>query len=261
VNLPDGSAGSRLVLVADFDPAAVTRALASIGRGTWSERPRTLVWLVIDDGQSKRIATAAQVAALASFVDRARERGIDTVFPQMDARDAAAIDAETLWSGAPSAALAAASRYANTALVARLRRDGASWHGAFALLDGGPPAQWTAENADAATLLAWAAAGLADRLAQRYTIAPADRVVGDYRVWLTDLRSAADFADAVAYLGRLSLVDALTPEGADGQRLLVKLRLNVRLEKMRDVLGLGDVMVWDDAGASDGAQATFRLRH
>jgi uncharacterized protein len=259
--LPDGSAGSRTTLVAQFDPDAVARALAATGRGVWTERPRTLVWLVIDDGTNKRIASAAQIAALSSLTGRARERGIDIVLPQMDTRDTAAIDAETLWSGAPASALAAASRYATTALVAKLRRDGSAWQGTFALLDGGPPATWSASNADAATLLSWAASGLADRLAQRYTISPADRVAGDYRVWLSDLRGAADYGDALAYLSQLSYVDTVVPEGADGKRVLLKLRLNVRLERMAEVLALGDVLEWDAAGPADGAQATFRLRH
>lgn len=259
--LPDGSAGTRTVLVAQFDPAAVARALAAVGRGVWTERPRTLVWLVIDDGTTKRIASAAQVAALSSFTGRARERGIELVFPQMDGQDTAAIDAETLWNGPTSAALAAASRYSGTALLAKLRRDGAGWQGTFALLDGGPPALWNATNADAATLLAWAASGLADRLAQRYAIKPEDRVAGDYRVWLADLGSAGDYAAAMAYLATLSSVDSVVPEGADGKRVLLKMRLNIRLERMRDVLALGDVLSFDDAGAADGAQATFRLRH
>ncbi len=257
----DGLQTTRTLLVANFMPAGIAEALGLLGRGVWGERPRTLVWLVIDDGNNKRIASAQQVAALTAFTSKARERGVSAVFPQMDAEDLGRIDAETLWSGNAESALAAAQRYANTALVARLRRNGAGWTGQFSLLDAGPPAQWAASNMDASAVLAAAAAGLADRLAERYTVAPGDRVVGDYRVWVSEINGANDYGAALAYLQGLSVVDAAVPEGAAGTRMLVKLTLNVRLERMRQILTLGNVLAYDDAAPADGAQATFRLLH
>ena len=117
----DGAPVLRDSLQARFDPAGVQAALASLGRSVWSERPRTLVWLVIDDGSTRRIASAAQVAALGALTGAARERGVDLALPQMDAEDLARLDPDTLWGGPSSAALAAASRYGTpVALVVRL---------------------------------------------------------------------------------------------------------------------------------------------
>src|SRR5688572_165898 len=125
----------------------------------------TLVWLVIDDGTRKTIASAAQVAALTPMTTKAAERGIALAFPELDGNDLARIDADTLWSGDPRKALAAAQRYrAAQALVARLSRSGASWNGRMTLVDAYGAEEWLAQHPDSSSVLVDAASGLADRL-------------------------------------------------------------------------------------------------
>jgi uncharacterized protein len=249
-------------LVAQFDPAGVERALRGMGRSTWAERPPTLVWLLIDDGGAKRVASAAQVEALVALTREAEQRGIVLLFPQMDPQDYARADPDRLWDGSPEKALAGAARYnAPVALVARLARSGQGWQGRFTLVDGGGSVDWSASYADANSVLAAAAAGLADRLAQRYAIPPADRQAGDYRIWIADVRTPLDYGTALSYLENLSVVESITPIGADGDRLLVQARLEVTLNRLGILLALQDVMTLDATAEAVGAQATLRLRH
>lgn len=252
----------RTWLVAQFDPEGVERALRGIGRSSWVERPATMVWLVIDDGGAKRIASAAQVEALGALTQAAAARGVALVFPQMDPQDYAAADPQVLWEGSPGKALGAAARYnASCALVARLERSGQGWRGRFTLVDGGGSLDWNASYADANSVLAAGAAGLADRLSQRYAIPPADRQPGDYTLWIADVRSPVDYGTALSYLENLSVVSAISPVGADGDRLLVQARLEVTLDRLRVLLALQDVLSFDDTVETVGAQATLRLRH
>jgi uncharacterized protein len=257
-----GQPVARTWLVAQFDPVRVEAALRGIGRSTWAERPPTLVWLLIDDGATKRVASAAQVDALGALTREAEQRGVPLLFPQMDPQDYATADPERLWDGAPDKALAGAARYdAPVALVARLARSGQGWQGRFTLVDGGGSVGWTASYADSNSVLAAAASGLADRLAQRYAIPPADRQPGDYQLWIADVRSPLDYGTAVSYLENLSVVGSITPIGADGDRLLVQAHLEVTLNRLRVLLELQDVMAFDDTAETVGAQATLRLRH
>jgi len=257
-----GQPVARTWLIAQFDPAGVERVLAGIGRSAWVERPLTMVWLVIDDGGAKRVATSAQVEALGALTREAQARGIALAFPQMDPQDYAAADPEGLWDGAPAKALSAAARYnAPTALVARLARSGEGWRGRFTLVDGGGATDWSASYADANSVLAAGATGLADRLAQRYAIPDADRQPGDYTLWISDLRSPLDYGTALSYLENLSIVGAITPVGADGDRLLVQAHLEVTLPRLRQLLALQEVLQFDDTVETVGAQATLRLRH
>jgi hypothetical protein len=260
----DTSAGGTPVvrdyLQARFDPAGVQSALESLGRTLWRERPRTLVWLVIDDGSTRRIASAAQVAALTALTGEARERGIEIVLPAMDAEDIARIDPDTLWGGPSNAGLAAASRYGTpVALIVRLSRAGAGWSARLTLVDGARPDDWSGSFADAGAALAAAAGGLADRLVQRYAMAAAERVVADYTVAIAGVTSAEDYARVTAYLGALSVVSAFQPAAAEGSTLTVAATLTVTPARLRQVLALGGVLAFDEGALADDRRIALRL--
>jgi|GEM_PF-1550102 hypothetical protein len=260
----EASSGSapvvREYLQARFDPVQLAAALAAIGRSVWAERPRTLLWLVIDDGSTRRIASAAQVSALDALSRHARERGISIQLPTMDAKDIARVDADTLWSGPSSAAYAASSRYGTPiALVVRLARSGASWSGRFSLADGARSDDWSGNYADANAALVAAVSGLADRLAQRYAVAAVERVVGDYVINIAGVNSAEDFARVQAYLAGLSVLSAFATTGAEGTTLTLAATLNVTPARLRQVLTVGGVLVFDDGALADERRIGLRL--
>jgi hypothetical protein len=263
----DGKTEVRTLLVAQFDRAGVEDLLTQLGRAVWSgPRPPVLVWLLIDDGALKRIASDAQSSALGALTGAASERGLTLQFPRMDLEDTQRADPEALWSGPASSAAEATKRYATPyALIARLSRTATGWSGRFTLTDGSTGTDWTASGADSNTVLTAGANGLAERLMRRYSIAPEEREVADFRVAVAGLRSAADYGTVLEFLGNLPAVGAAVPEGADGERLLLKLTLNVSLERFRQMLALERVLEFDDTPPAEGqpqpegVQATLRL--
>ena len=241
-------------------PAPAAPVAPAGGEAAAAPQGQALVWLVIDDGTRKTIASAAQVAALGALTETAAARGVVLRFPTLDGNDLARVDADTLWSGDPRKALAAAQRYGTpTVLVARLSRSGAEWRGRMTLVDAFGSESYEAQHADSSSVLAAAATGLADRLAQRSAAAEGERVVADHELWIAGLRGAGDYGRALRYLESLPVVESVTPEGADGDRLLVKARLNVRLERLQQLLALGDTMALDDPAPPAGSQAVLRL--
>lgn len=223
--------------------------------------PPTLVWLVIDDGTRKTIASATQVAALGAMTGVATQRGIELKFPTLDGSDLARVDADLLWGGDPRKALAAAKRYGTpVTLIARLSRNGSQWQGRMTLVDAYGSEDYVTQHAESSSVLADAAAGLADRLEKRQLVAASERVVADHYLWIAGLRSAADYGRALKYLESLPVVEAIAPEGAEGDRLLVKARLNVPPERLAQMLSLGNTMLVDDAPPPPGSQAVLQLR-
>lgn len=258
-----GQPSSRLWLQAEFDRAGVDALLARAGVPQWgTERPLTLVWLVIDDGRSKTIASASQVAALGALTGAAEQRGIQLQLPAVDSEDLARIGPEELWSGGAEKAHAAAQRYgARATLVARLARSGSGWTGRFTLVDSGGSAEWSASYLDSNSVLAAGANGLADRLAQRFSIAPGDRVVADFHMVVEGVDGPTDYGRVLDYLAGMTAVGAVFPEGAEGNRLLLKLTLNVGLERFGQMLALGDVLEMDAAQDPAGTTpALLRVR-
>jgi hypothetical protein len=257
---PGGTPQVREYLQARFDPAGLQAALGALGRGVWGERPRTLLWLVIDDGSARRIAASTQVSALGALTRRARDRGIEIALPRMDAEDLARIDPDTLWGGPSSAGLAAAARYGTpVVLIARLSRAGAGWQARFSLVDGGRPDDWSGTFADANAALAAAADGLADRLAQRFAVAAAERVVAQYEVSVAGVDSPDDFARVLSYLGTLSVVQSATPIGAEGSSLSLAVTFTVGPARLRQVLALGGVLAFEEGALAADRRIALRV--
>jgi hypothetical protein len=249
-------------LSVQFRREGVDELLTRLGRAVWSApRPSTLVWMVIDDGGNKRVASAAQVAALGALTGTARARGLGLVLPALDAAEIEQVNAHALWEGQTEPAFAAASRYgAQAALVVRLARSAKGWSGRFTLLDGGPTEQWSAEQADANDVLFAAAQGLADRLARRYAVAASERVVGDYLVWVSGIKNAAEFANVLSYVRAHPAVQAVSTHGARAGALELSVRLNVAPERWVAMLTQQNVLAADTDQAPRRGRVDLKLR-
>lgn len=260
VPVPGGGEAVRSALVASFDPAGIATLLRIVGRSVWENRPPAVVWLVIDDGTSKRVATSAQVAALGPLTRRAGERGIPISLPDFDATDRSTLDAEVLWIGAPELIARASARYAPVALVVRLTRRADGWSARNTLIDGGQAQDWTGTHADANEALAVAVDGAADRLAIRHAVAPEDLVPGVHRAWVRGVRSARDYAAVAAALAALPDLNAVRIDGADGERLLVTLDAKVRLARVLRLQTRTPRLFEVEGAPADGADVVLELR-
>jgi hypothetical protein len=254
-------ADGRRVLVANFDPGAVHDRLATLGRPVWhDDRPPLLVWLAIDDGQQKQIASAHQIAALGAMTGRARARGIPMLLPQMDGIDQNRLNPVTLWGAPPQTVVAASQRYGVQAvLVIRLSR-GTPWQARYTLIDGRSYEEWSQSDDQSNTLLAAAIDGAADRLARRYAVEPLGTAIGGVDWWVEGLRSAQDYAAVVGYLGKLEFVRELRVLRAEGERLQLHLELAVGERRLRQMLALDGRLELRDPAAPDAA-AQLRLMH
>lgn len=260
VPAPGGGESVRAALAASFDPGGIATLLRIIGRSVWENRPPTVVWLVIDDGTSKRVATSAQAAALGPLTRRAGERGIPIRLPDFDAADRATLDAEVLWIGAPEIIARASERYAPAALVVRLTRRADGWAARNTLIDGGQAQDWTGTHADANDALAVAIDGAADRLAVRHVVAPEDLVPGVHRAWVRGIRNARDYAAVARALAALTDVNSARIDGADGERLLVTIDARVRLGRVLRLQARTPRLAEAEVAAADGADVVLELR-
>lgn len=72
-----GSTVNKWTIEADFDPAGVAALLNELGRSLWSpERSTVLIWLAIDNGGNKQIASLFQMSALGALTAAATQRGL-----------------------------------------------------------------------------------------------------------------------------------------------------------------------------------------
>lgn len=248
------AADGRRVLVANFDPGAVHDALAALGRPVWAEnRPPLLVWLDIDDGRQKQIASAGQVAALGAMTERARARGVPMLLPRMDAVDQNRINPVTLWGAPPQTIIGAGQRYGVTAMLVIRLTLGNPWQARCTLIDGRSYEDWELSDTQSNTVLAAAIDGAADRLARRYAVEPEGSAIGGADWWIDGIDNAADYAAVIGYLGKLDVVRDLRVLRAEGSHLRVHLDLAVGERRLRQLFAIDGRVRLDPGTDADPA--------
>lgn len=256
----DGQPAQRAVLVARFERSKVDALLGGAGIAFWpGPRPPLMLWMGIDDGRGPRLVSEAQSQAVSALTNRAAAEGVGLIFPLLDLEDQAAVDASSVWSENTAALIAGSTRYASQSVLSgRLERAGAGWRVSWLVIDGGEVLRrWSDAGGDAQALLANGASQAVSALTQRYAGLAALGEPGRYAVRIQGVRSGADYARAVSYLGSLSLVRGLEVRSAQNDSLVLMLDLGAGVEALQRLASFGQVL--RPMGSSPSGAAEFQL--
>jgi hypothetical protein len=251
--------------IVGFNATRVDQALAGLNVRIWgSERPLTLVWVAVDDGQGGRAllgggdapadATPATVDVLTmlrtELVAVADERGLPIVLPQLDSEDLAAVTVDDVSSGVGDRVNAASARYRADAVLIGRAHPG--------LL--GTEVQWLLLKDGERRMLEGAAVrdGL-DAVADQY--ASELSVVGGAttsRVRVLDVKTPDDYGRVMSYLEKVSSLQSVDVESLERGTLTVRVAARGDARVLERVLALGGVLRPDSATAGGGA-LVFRI--
>lgn len=262
VETVDGQLLLRLSLVASFDRGAIDRVLRDRGLKVWTPATRApvVVWLAIDEGKGPRLLDNTDAAARA-MQQTAEQRGVNLVWPRLDTPEQAQTTAQIVWEGDTMTLSADAVRYqTDTVLLGQLRRVGNEWSARWTLVLGGQaqPA-WESRDPDLAAALVAGADGAVDKTRGRSSAATEERRITTTRVWIGGLKSAQDYARLFEILGGNELVREFQPEQARGDGVLLKLTLNLALDRWLAYLPPDGPLQLVSAEAADGAEASLAL--
>lgn len=130
------------ILSLHFEPSAIARLLRDANLPIWgSNRPSVLLWVAVNEGQSRRILGEADSSdVLKALVDQARQRGLPVTFPILDIEDASQVSAAEVWGAFLERIDSASGRYnPDSVLTARIQSEpGDRWSG-----------RWSYRSADA----------------------------------------------------------------------------------------------------------------
>jgi hypothetical protein len=128
-----GSEVNAKILRLHFEPSAIARLLRDANLPIWgSNRPSVLLWIAVNEGQSRRIlgeADSSEVVAV--LIDQARQRGLPVTFPILDIEDGSQISTAEVWGAFLERIDGASDRYSpDSVLTARIQsQPGERWSG------------------------------------------------------------------------------------------------------------------------------------
>lgn len=253
-----GAPSFSTTLVVRFEPEAVDGVVAALGLPVWPQpRPKPVLWLAIDDGKGPRLVGLQHNNAARPVLQRAIERGYRLGLPSGSAAEQAAVGA--IWRGDTAAIARLSARYQPPMqLLGKLYRDGAGWKADWVFVDNGRVlSRWSEANADARRAMATGADGAADALIRRYARASSAGAPASQRIVFTGIRSGADYLRLATALQRMSVVRAIRPASASGERLEVDLDLITGMPGFRRTVD-GDVLLELQGG--EGATPVYQLR-
>lgn len=231
-----------LQLQVHFDPQLVNDLLLEARAPLWTaNRPPLLVWLVIDDGAGRRMATAetdpALFETLAQELDR---RAVPAVYPLYDLQDTLALGVHDLWRMDELAIYSASQRYgvANV-LAGRLTTlPGERWMGDWVYLYNQDSSAASFYGEAAPVFSANAIDFVSDRMAERYAVAAGASQGQEVLVRVDAVTDFGQYQQVLRLFENIELIDDAWPAYLEGESVVFRLSAQAEPEQLDRIVSL-----------------------
>lgn len=226
-------------LWARFDQSAVDRRMREQQLPVWSRRPRVLMWLALQRGNTRSLLNFDnETQARAAALNEARLRGMPLQLPLMDLQDQSSMSPADLWSMYADGIQKASARYPYDAiLVGRLRSAGQDqWTGDWSLWDEAGIHPFDAREGGLDQALANAVDQSMDLLASRFVPVAAVSGGSAVTVQFIGVNQVASYGSLVSYLEGLDSVARLSLRSIDSDNYTFELTLRSDLQALLDAL-------------------------
>ena len=241
MTLPDGSLQQELRFVANFSHTSVDGLIQAARLPIWNPERRPLtIWLVIDDGVSRRIMPIEFAYTWDRMADIAEARGMPVTRPQPDAEGKYSVDMQLLWGGYTEEL--AGSGPVN-ALIMAARREGPEWNVRMNLDYMGEKWSWRNRDTEIENALVEGLQTAIDDISRVNSISAADRGQWNFEITVNGLVAARDYNRCLSYLQGVSLVDRVRVSKAGPGWVHFVLGLNALPEYLVRTLASDGVLV------------------
>jgi hypothetical protein len=239
---------------AGFDGAKIERAVIAAGQPLWGhQRPATLVWLAVDDGQRRTLIDAQSSSDLKEVLERAAQvRGLPLRWPVGGGR----IGFDEVWNGSAESLRATASEFgADAVLVGRARSSNpASAQVQWTVLYGTASSDWLGTVEEGVQ-------GAADEFVRVFA-AGNDAATTDLSITVSGIADLAAYARVTDYLESMALISDVAVEQLTGDTVVYRARARGDVARVARAIELGNRLQAQDAGAgvSQTGALSFRYR-
>lgn len=239
----------QLYLQLSFSEVEVNRLLSQSGLPVWDKnRPRTLVWLVIDDVNGRRFVNENDNPdVIETLRSAANRRGVPLVFPVLDIDDKLQLTAGQVWAMDLSAVRNAAERYrAQQILTGRLTRLSSGWIVNLAHLSRADEDLLDSQSESLAAALEPAVNRIADDLAKKYAVVRSEQRELRANIVVSGVDNFRDYARLLTYLESVAVVEHANPVWVSGSQMVILLHLQGGMDKARQFFLLDKKILEDE---------------
>lgn len=238
----DGGVVTELRLVARFAQPEVDGLARALHLPVWQpERAAVVVWLIIDEGDDRRIMPEEFAYARESMTDAAAARGLPVEWPEPGPEGEYGVDPQLLWGGYTEDLAAPDGK---GVMIVAARREGSEWGVRINLGYRGQHWAWRLQDIDLQAALQSAMQQAVDQIAAANTIAAADLGSWEQELTVAGLRGAAGYQRCLAYLQRLSVVDGVTVVAARPGVATFRLALRAVPRYLEEAFAADGVLAW-----------------
>jgi hypothetical protein len=240
----DGSEGEELRLVAKFSDNSVDELVQSLQLPLWqTERDQTDIWVVVDDGQSRRIMPVEFAYTWSAMADVAASRGLPVNWPEADEEGRYLIDAQLLWGGYTEDL---GIGHGSSAMIVAARREGLEWSVRSNLTYGSENWTWRLQDIDLQAALTQSMQEAIDLIATAHSIAASDLGAQVHELTVAGLEGAGDYQRCLGYLQQLSVVNRVSVVSARPGNVTFRLELNALPQYLEETLLSGRFLEFDE---------------
>lgn len=200
----------QLFLWAQFNKSSLDKILRDAAIPEWGrERPSTLVWLVIDDTNGRRLSGLDDILGYAERMElRSKTRGIVLVHPLLDLEDTGKLNASDIWGGFQEPVRVASERYqADTVLTGRLESISSElWEANWIAYVDDQALTWSTQDVIPENVLDEGIDHFADVLAERYGQAGSYIQSSEIEIVVNNITDYNQYSKVLNYLESLNSV-------------------------------------------------------
>jgi hypothetical protein len=240
---PDNSSTKEWRLVANFLPEAVERIVKQLELPRWrSDREPVSIWIVVDDGLGRRLMPVEYEYAWNALKDIAHQRGLPLIWPELDEEQSQEVDLQLLWGGFTDE-LPEHMANAGDIVIVAARREGPVWNVRWNFGSDEQTSGWRVRDTDLSFALVDGLHSLTDFVSRRDAIAASGQGNWLYEISISGFQGAADYANCLAYLEGLLVVDRVNIREAGKGVIRFSLELNTMPEFFEDEVARNNFLV------------------
>ena len=231
----------------EFDESVVSSLVAKAGAPLWTaNRPPVLVWVVVEGPQGRVFLNPESSPEMVSMVTEAfAKRGVPAQFPLYDLNDAALLSVDDLWKLDAAPLKSASQRYGvGEILAGRLvTLSNGEGVGDWSYMSNNSRIDRSIRVGNSEDFLRAGAALVAEEMSGRYAAAPIASNSDGVKMLVSGVSSYADYANIVAWLEGLELIEFANVESIRGDTIQLNLVAQVDGRQLAAIVELNDRLV------------------